>query len=202
MKYLKIMLLLLFVGTLQTKGKEPTDSVIFKVTYNATFKTKQESKIEQDLQALEVGNECSKYYSIYDYEFKHIADSLRNAGFSDMQVTSQLYGENGPKGGDDYQVFKNYPTVGKLTYTYILFNFPYLYEEDMPAMKWDLAEGDSVIGGYACKKPYANCAGANGRHGTRWICLTAMALGNSADCPVLSLRLQKAKASTASALQE
>jgi len=168
MKYLKILLLLLFVGTLQTKGKEPTDSVIFKVTYNATFKTKQESKIEQDLQALEVGNECSKYYSIYDYEFKHIADSLRNAGFSDMQVTSQLYGENGPKGGDDYQVFKNYPTVGKLTYTYILFNFPYLYEEDMPAMKWDLAEGDSVIGGYACKKAVCEL---RGRKWTAWYTL-------------------------------
>ena len=56
MKYLKILLFLLFIGVLHTNGQNQTDSVIFKVTYNATFKTKQESKIEQDLQALEVGN--------------------------------------------------------------------------------------------------------------------------------------------------
>lgn len=138
MKYLKILLLLLFMGVLQTKGQE--DSVMFKVAYKATFKGKQESKLKEDFQVLEVGREYSEYYSIYDREFQHKSDSLKNAGLSDIELASQLYGKNGPDKGETYQVFKNYPTTGKLTYTYVIFNFPYLYEEDMPAMKWDLAE--------------------------------------------------------------
>ena len=150
MKYVKILLLLLFAGVLQANGQE--DSVMFKVAYNATFKGTQESKLKEDFQMLEVGRKYSAYYSIYDREFRHKSDSLKNAGLSDIERASQLYGKNGPNKGDSYQVFKNYPTTGKLTYTYVIFNFPYLYEEDMPAMKWDLAEGDSVIGGYACKK--------------------------------------------------
>ena len=177
MKYVKILLLLLFAGVLQANGQE--DSVMFKVAYNATFKGTQESKLKEDFQMLEVGRKYSAYYSIYDREFRHKSDSLKNAGLSDIERASQLYGKNGPNKGDSYQVFKNYPTTGKLTYTYVIFNFPYLYEEDMPAMKWDLAEGDSVIGGYACKKAVCEAA-----------------------CPASSLRLRKAKASTVSASQE
>lgn len=166
MKYLKILLLLLFMGVLQTKGQE--DSVMFKVAYKATFKGKQESELKEDFQVLEVGRKYSEYYSIYDREFQHKSDSLQNAGLSDIELASQLYGKNGPDKGETYQVFKNYPTAGKLTYTYVIFNFPYLYEEDMPAMKWDLAEGDSVIGGYACKKAVCEL---RGRKWTAWYTL-------------------------------
>ncbi len=68
------------MGVLQTKGQE--DSVMFKVAYKATFKGKQESKLKEDFQVLEVGREYSEYYSIYDREFQHKSDSLKNAGDS------------------------------------------------------------------------------------------------------------------------
>lgn len=144
-----ILLLFLTMGAGQMKGQNLIDSVVFKVTYNSTYKTGQESPVKEDVQILEIGHERSKYYSLFDYEFQQAIDSLRKSGMDEMEMQQVLYGGKGLKSGENYQVFKNCPTQGKLTYTYVIFNFPYLYEENMPAMRWDLVEGDTIIGGYS-----------------------------------------------------
>lgn len=41
----------------------------------------------------------------------------------------------------------------------MIFNFPYLYEEDLPEMNWRLVEGDSIVAGYACKKAVGELRG-------------------------------------------
>ena len=163
---MKLILFLFFtIGTIQIKGQNLIDSVIFKVTYNSTYKLGQESSIKQDIQILEIGHEISKYYSRYDYEFQHTRDSLKKSGLNEMEMQQRLYGGKGLNSGENYQVFKNYPDEGKLTYTYVIFNFPYLYEESMPAMKWNLVEGDTIIGGYNCKKAVCEL---RGRTWTAW----------------------------------
>ena len=50
MKYLKILLLLLFMGVLQTKGQE--DSVMFKVAYKATLKVSRKVSLKKTSRCL------------------------------------------------------------------------------------------------------------------------------------------------------
>ncbi len=164
MKHLILFFLFFLIGGVQTIGQELIDSVTLRVTYSANYKTEQEQKIKDDVQVLEIGNKSSKYYSRYDYIYRHINDSLEKEGL-DVAERSIRMRKEGSTSGDNYQVFKNYPEKGELTYTYIIFNFLYIYEEDMPAMKWDLVEGDTIIGEYACKKAVCEL---RGRKWTAW----------------------------------
>lgn len=158
MKYW-ICFLMFFIGTCNIDGQNAIDTVKFRIIYNSTYKETIESDVENDLTVLEIGNKFSKFYSRYRHDLNLYSDSLKKKGVDDFTRIQILYGGDNRNNGARYQVFKNYPTNGKLTYTYVIFNFPYLYEEDLPEMNWRLVEGDSIVSGYACKKAVGELRG-------------------------------------------
>lgn len=111
-----------------------TDTVIVRVQYHASYKHTQEQKdVFDDTDLLDIGKHSSRFYSQRFELFMHQRDSVRSAT-SDPMNYLQFLGDNfGSKKGREYEVYKNIPKKGMLTYTDILHNdYFFSYDEDIP----------------------------------------------------------------------
>lgn len=126
------------------------DSMVLRVQYDATLIEKMEDKEPfADNFILEIGNNTSKFYSSRYKRFAEMEDSVKALG--DDYDMLWLLADNVPSNKSKYTIYKDYPKVGTLTYTTVLV-FEYKYEENIPEIKWNLLEGDTIIAGYDCKK--------------------------------------------------
>lgn len=147
-----------------------TDTVIVRVQYHASYKHTQEQKdVFDDTDLLDIGKHSSRFYSQRFELFMQQRDSVRSAT-SDPMNYLQFLGDNfGSKKGREYEVYKNIPKKGMLTYTDILHNdYFFSYDEYIPTFSWELAEGDSIIIGYPCHKAVCQF---RGRTWTAWYTL-------------------------------
>ena len=101
---------------------------------------KQDSTIKKDTQTLLIGENISKYFS--------------QKMVSTCQDKSAFFVENGICG---FEVYKNYP-ANKMTVTDLgtMLGFnqgeSFIYEEEMPQMKWEIKCDTSTILSYQCQK--------------------------------------------------
>ena len=152
---------------LSAQAQEVIDTVRLRVQYSSLYKHTQEQKETfEDSNLLDIGEHSSRFYSQRFEVFLHLRDSIeRNAQdpMDRLQFMADMYGS---KKGREYEVYKNIPEKGVLTYTDALHNdFFFSYQEKTPSVSWDLVEGDTLILGYPCFKAVANF---RGRTWTAW----------------------------------
>ncbi len=151
-------------------SQEMLDTVRVRVQYHAIYKHTQEQKETfDDTDLLDIGNRISRFYSQRFEQFLLQRDSLKNSTSAPMKYLQFLGDFYGSKKGREYEVYKHIPQKDMLTYTDILHNdFFFCYEESIPALSWEPADGDTLIIGYPCHK--AVCV-FRGRTWTAWYTL-------------------------------
>ena len=136
-----------------------------EVTYSSTYSLKKEAKQPmEDMHVLQVGKDGrSRFFSQWSERNDFVMDSLLNAGLDPVTMVQERR-RMGIKNGQSYRVFKNIPSAGRLTYA-DKFMDEMFYEEPMPEIGWQMAEGDTVIAEYPCQKAVGTF---RGRTWTAW----------------------------------
>ncbi len=121
------------------------------VTYRTTYKLTEGGQRQTCDNILDIGDSCSCFYNFRGYRADVVTDSLLACGYNGYETIGVL-GEMKLLGQrTNYAVFKNFPRVGKLTYTENVLD-DYVYEEEMPKQDWELLDGDTVVLGYTAYK--------------------------------------------------
>ncbi len=169
MKFIFSILVLLIV-TVCAYSQAVTDTISVRVQYRALYKyTEEQKEVFDDINLLDIGKHSSRFYSQRFEQFLSLRDSVKSASSDPMSYLQLLGDRFGSKKGREYEVYKHIPQKDVLIYTDILHNdFPFCYEESIPTLAWDLAEGDTLIIGYPCHK--AICT-FRGRTWTAWYAL-------------------------------
>lgn len=138
---------------------QPNDQARLIVHYASQFKFRKENpKLYEDEQVLEIGTHYSAFYGLWNTQREEIKDSIVSRGGSYGEVM-QAFGKYGyPLSKQNYAVYKNYPKVGKLTYTDKVFK-KFKYIESMEKPTWEIIPGDTVIYDYSCQKAVTNFRG-------------------------------------------
>lgn len=150
---MRLLYFILFVLFASYGNAQTIDNVKFRIHYAAKFKPWDVAKaMRQDEKILDIGANCSKFYSLWETKIRETRDSVlaRGGTFSDVQnaVEKLPY----PHSYDYYAVYKNYPQKGRLTYTDKAFK-EFIYEEAMEKPVWKMIpQQDAQIAGYACQK--------------------------------------------------
>lgn len=139
-----------------------------EIIYSTSYSFKKETKQPlEDLQALLIGKDGkSRFYSQWAERNDFVMDSLLKAGLDPMTMIQERK-RMGINGGQTYRVYKNVPTAGKLIYTDNFMDNMY-YEESLPAIDWQMEEGDTVIAEYPCQKAVGEF---RGRTWTVWFAM-------------------------------
>jgi GLPGLI family protein len=127
------------------------DSVMLRIHYISKMKRMEDSKkLSDNENILDIGKHSSHFYSLWAERNRDIRDSVLAHGGGLPEYQSTL-AKSGYPSSISFNVFKNYPQKGKLTYTDSdLADF--IYEEDMVMPQWEMLNGDSIIAEYPCKK--------------------------------------------------
>jgi len=131
------------------------DSAYLKCSYKLTYlkDSLKPNDSSTDLQILLIGKSISKYYSQYALDYNlFIVDYLKKG--------HDTYPNIKEKGAWRYEVFKNYPQ-GKETVTDIasMLQGNYIYEEDLPVLKWKILNEKQAILAYNCQKAIVSFRG-------------------------------------------
>ncbi len=149
MKTLHTLLYILFFSCF-TAHAEQSDSVLFKVTYYTTFKSFIErTDLHVDELVLEVGEQQTRFYSLYRKMRKERMDSLKALGVDAFAIQGMI--GDIPRNYYNYMIYNNYPENGK-RHVECKHYHGLFYEEDMDIPQWEIVEGDSTILGYKCQK--------------------------------------------------
>lgn len=142
------------------KGQTARNTTI-NVSYTERYYT---VTTQTDRMALDIDEHTSHFYSENMKREKEIIDSLNNAG--NVSIESLNTATSSCTNGQSWHIYKGMPKNGELTF---IDEFTpdevYRYVEDMPQIKWNLLEGDTVIIGYRCQKAVAKL---RGRQWTVW----------------------------------
>lgn len=136
---------------------EVLDTTRFVVSYRMLYQQQPESEHpKEDLLLLEVGNRVTKFYSYKTWQ----TDSL-------VRVTppEQVMANLGSFHGGVQDVLFRDQAAGRLTHIDQIGMDYLLYTEPLPAIDWELEEGERTILGYACHR--ARCA-FRGRNYEAW----------------------------------
>ena len=166
MKHLFILLFCL-AAAINTQAQEVMDTIELRVQYHAHYKNREEQKETfEDTNLLDIGKLSSRFYSQRFEEFQHLRDSVERTTQDPMERLQFMAEMFGSKKGREYEVYKNIPKKGSLTYTDVLHNdFFFSYQENTPSFSWNLVEGDTLVLGYPCFKAVTKF---RGRTWTAW----------------------------------
>lgn len=132
---------------------ELLDTTRFVVSYRMLYQQRPESEHPmEDLLLLQVGRNVTKFYSYKTWQ----TDSL-------VRVTppEQVMANIGSfHGGVRDELFRDL-TAGRLTHTDQIGMDQLLYTEPLPAIDWELEEGERTILGYACRRARCTFRGRN-----------------------------------------
>lgn len=111
-----------------------------------------------DMQVLQIGSRMSKYFSRYMIDYGENIIKLKKEG----KIKGTIPG-NPERGTQSYEIYKDYPAPGKMTFNdrYSDFKPFYQYEEPVPSFDWKLAEEFREILGYRCQKATTSFRGRN-----------------------------------------
>lgn len=123
---------------------EVLDTTRFVVSYRMLYERRPENDHPmEDLLLLQVGRNVSKCYSYKTWQ----TDSL-------VRVTppEQVFANLGSFHGGVQDIFFRDAAAGRLTHTDQIGMDHLLYTEPLPAIDWELTDGERTIVGYACRR--------------------------------------------------
>ena len=144
-----VYLFLLLSAYLTTKAQETVvDTARYRFSYamKGTFNEESKSQYDEEL-SVDIGDSVTYCYSRWQKDNDILWKKVKAAGGSSADYMAQ----QGPWSVYNEDNLFNYPRKGKLSV--VTFSYKYfMYTELTPEMKWQLAQGDTTILGYACKK--------------------------------------------------
>ena len=142
-----IFILIFCLAAISAQAQEVMDTVKLCVQYRTHYKHIVEQKETfEDTNLLDIGKHSSRFYSQQFEVFLHMRDSVERTTLNPMDRLQFMADMFGSKKGREYQVYKNIPEKGALTYTDALHNdFFFSYQETIPYISWDLVEGDTLV---------------------------------------------------------
>ena len=148
-----------------SKAIEVLDTSYLHVNYEAKLKMNKEKKHINRNVVLEIGKDVSVCYDSKFRQFIALDDSLKmvHASVGEWIRTME---NNGTLGRTvSFAVYKHLPAMNELTYTDEIFRYLYFYEQELPAIDWQMQDADSVVCGYSCSKAVGEW---RGRRWTVW----------------------------------
>ena len=94
----------------------PEDSVILRINYASKVQG-QKNRLEDEM-SLDIGKKYVHFYSFYEKQRDDIKDSLIAIGATAFDIQA-AWRESGYPAGQQFQIWKNYPETGNLTFTFI-----------------------------------------------------------------------------------
>ena len=123
--------ILILLGAIPAMAEE-IDSVWLSATYHVTLKTRMGEGAEDCTATLDIGHKGSAFYNEHNRRFEYLRDSLDRANASIASIADMLTGDMAPNNSMKYEVYKNYPNEGKLSYTDYIYKWKFHYNEDIP----------------------------------------------------------------------
>ena len=131
------------------------------IYYTSIYKVWEDSKnFCEDEKILEVCNNQSRFYAVWQDKRQLIIDSIAAGGGDQSGIWQVAY----PVPYSSYSVYKNYPLRGQLTY-HDKSPQPFIYHEPLEEPVWIYLPGDTTIRDYPCKKAITHF---NGRQWSVW----------------------------------
>lgn len=149
MKRNVFILVVLFIGILPVMGQ--TDKINFTIHYATEFQRYAGDQVQQDETVLAIGDNYSWFFSLYSQRRQEISDSVIAKGGQLGDVMTALEQSKYPRPKENYQVWKNYPSKGFLTFADKILK-TFCYEETLERPVWNINAEDSTIAGYHCQK--------------------------------------------------
>ena len=115
----------------------------FFYDYRRLQDTTDREKITEDIMVLQVGSELSKFFSYRKLQ----SDSLLRATPPEQVLADPS--KFIARGAQSYTIYKNLP-AGTLSYTDKISRDNLRYEEEIPAMEWQLLDESKIVEGYTC----------------------------------------------------
>ena len=135
-----------------SKAIEVLDTSYLHVNYEAKLKMNKEKKHINRNVVLEIGKDVSVCYDSKFRQFIALDDSLKMVRASVGEWIRTME-NNGTFGRTvSFAVYKHLPAMNELTYTDEIFRYLYYYEQELPAIDWQMQDADSVVCGYSCSK--------------------------------------------------
>ncbi len=151
-KLLASTLLLLYIICFSLDAQDIRDSVALRIRYASQMRYSEELKnLSLDEKILDIGKYSSHFYSWWAERNQDIHDSVFSKGGKLEDYFAAIDKSGFPNSKTRFNIFKNYPHKGILTYTVRELK-PFLYEESMVMPQWEMLSGDTVIVGYSCKR--------------------------------------------------
>lgn len=158
-KLLTSTLLLLYITCFSLEAQDIQDSVALRIRYTSQMRYSEELKnLSLDEKILDIGKYLSHFYSRWAERNQDIHDSVFSGGGKLEDYFAAIDKSGFPNSKTRFNIFKNYPHKGILTYTVRELK-SFLYEEPMAIPQWEMLSGDTVIVGYSCKKAKATFRG-------------------------------------------
>ena len=149
-------------------AQQPVPQTMTRIHYAVKFSLYEEQKTANEDEAiLDIGSKVSHFYSRNSVAREQIKDSVLAAGGSYSDVMNALGRSVYPQTRMKYQVWKNLPSPGMLTFTDELLK-KFRYTESLETPQWTLAGKDSIIADYPCQQAETFY---RGRHWTVWFAL-------------------------------
>lgn len=156
---MKLAYCLIFVLFTSYIEAQEIDSVLLRIHYASKFKMWDTNKnLSEDEHILDIGKKTSKFYSLWETRNEEIRDSVLAQGGTFQDVQNALGKADYPRSYQYYEVYKNYPEKGKITYTDKEFK-NYIYEETLEKPQWKILVDEKAIAGYRCQKALTNFRG-------------------------------------------
>lgn len=128
------------------------DTVRMRIHYATKFlRYEGEEQMQDDETILDIGDRTSHFYSLYSVKRDEIRDSVLRMGGGLGEVMSALGKSPYPPTKEKYQIWKNCPKEGVLTFTDEIIK-KFRYTEDMAVPEWTFTSADSTIAEYNCQQ--------------------------------------------------
>ena len=132
------------------------DQGVLRVNYllTVTVDTLKDLEVEQSM-VLEIGKSigryCSSVYMSMDSILLRGKNPINSSISEKMQYSPAIY----------CMFYQNYPKKGKLTCTNRVCNTDFMYEENLPSIKWEITDSVEVVLGYHAQMAKCNFRGRN-----------------------------------------
>lgn len=146
-------------------AQQPVPQTMTRIHYAVKFSLYEEQKTANEDEAiLDIGSKVSHFYSRNSVAREQIKDSVLAAGGSYYDVVDALGRSVYPNTRMKYQIWKNLPSRGMLTFTDTNLK-RFRYTESLETPQWTLVGKDSIIADYPCQQAETFY---RGRHWTVW----------------------------------
>ena len=130
--------------------REEIDRLLLRFTYRvriATDTVKNSDGHYYDNQALEIGENFNRYYSLFAENMDSVKFKAKSEGVEGYIPAVNL---NDDEYGTYEEIFFNYPDKGEITVYNRFHNTVYEYSEPVPSLHWDISSRTDPVLGYEC----------------------------------------------------